>query len=151
MRVRGMHMKAVTYQGPWQIAVESVETPAIQDPLDAVVKITSSALRGSDLHMYEGRIPPELEMVFGHEVLGIVQAVGSSVRLIQEGTRVVLPAHVYCGVCVNCARGLSAQRLTMRPGKVGAAFGYANKGNYPGGQAEFISRAVKPLALAMWI
>lgn len=131
-------MKAVTYQGPWQVAVDTVKTPTIQDPLDAVVKITSSALCGSDLHMYEGRIPPELGMVFGHEVLGVVQAVGSSVRLIQEGMRVVLPAHVYCGVCVNCARGRSAECLTMRPGKVGAAFGYANKGNYPGGQAEFI-------------
>ncbi len=131
-------MKAVTYQGPGQVSVENLSQPIIQDPLDAIVRVTSSALCGSDLHMYEGRIPPEIGMVFGHEVLGVVQEVGSSVRLIKSGMRVVVPAHVYCGVCVNCARERTAQCLTMRPGRVGAAFGYTNKGNYPGGQAEFL-------------
>ncbi len=88
--------------------------------------------------MYEGRIPPQPGLVLGHEGMGVIEEVGEGVRLRKKGERVVLPAHVYCGVCVKCAQGETAQCLTMRPGRVGAAFGYAGKGHYRGMQAEAV-------------
>ncbi len=131
-------MKAVVYHAPYEVRVEEVAIPRIQDPADAVVRLTSSALCGSDLHMYQGRIVPEPGLILGHEGMGVIEEVGSSVRLRKKGERVVMPAHLFCGVCVKCAEGITAECLTMRPGKVGAAFGYAGEGHYPGMQAEWV-------------
>ena len=83
-------MKAVVYQGPFKVAVEDVENPRIEHPNDVIVRITSSAICGSDLHMYEGRTAAEPGIVFGHENLGIVQEVGGAVTSIRQGDRVVM-------------------------------------------------------------
>jgi glutathione-independent formaldehyde dehydrogenase len=80
-------MKAVVYQGPFKVAVEDVENPRIEHPNDVIVRITSSAICGSDLHMYEGRTAAEPGIVFGHENLGIVQEVGAAVTSIRQGDR----------------------------------------------------------------
>ncbi len=133
-----MVVKAVVYRAPYDVRVESVPDPMIHDDRDAIVRLTSSALCGSDLHMYRGHVPPDPGLILGHEGIGVIVAVGNDVRLRKTGERVVLPAHLYCGVCVKCAQGLTAQCLTMRPGEVGAAFGYAGKGHYPGMHAEMV-------------
>ena len=101
-------MKAVVYQGPFKVAVEDVENPRIEHPNDVIVRVTSSAICGSDLHMYEGRTAAEPGIVFGHENLGIVQEVGAAVTSIRQGDRVVMPFNVACGFCKNCIAGLMA-------------------------------------------
>ena len=98
-------MKAVVYQEPFRVAVEEVPDPRIEHPNDVVVRITSSAICGSDLHMYEGRTAAEPGIVFGHENLGIVQEVGDAVTSIRQGDRVVMPFNVACGFCKNCVAG----------------------------------------------
>ena len=81
-------MKAVVYKGPYKVAVEDVPDPKIQAPTDVIVRITSSAICGSDLHMYEGRTAAQPGIVFGHENMGIVQDVGNGVVSIKQGDRV---------------------------------------------------------------
>lgn len=131
-------MKAVVYKGPRQVAVEEVEDPRIQDPTDVVVRITSTAICGSDLHMYEGRTGAEPGLVFGHENMGIVEQVGDGVAAVKEGDRVVLPFNVACGFCKNCLAGNTGFCLTVNPGFAGGAYGYVNMGPYMGGQAEYL-------------
>ena len=131
-------MKAVVYKGPREVAVEQVEDPRIEAPTDAIVKITSTAICGSDLHMYEGRTGAEPGMVFGHENLGIVQEVGEGVHGLSEGDRVVMPFNIACGFCRNCLAGRTGFCLTANPGSAGAAYGYVNMGPYRGGQAEYL-------------
>ena len=103
-----------------------------------VLRVTSSAICGSDLHMYDGRTGATPGLVLGHEALGVVDQIGSAVEMVKAGDRVVIPTHLYCGVCVNCARGLSAACLRVRPGGFGAAYGYAGMGPYRGAQAELL-------------
>jgi glutathione-independent formaldehyde dehydrogenase len=129
-------MKAVVYEGPRSVAVREVEDARLLEPTDVVLRITSSALCGSDLHMYEGRIGAEPGLVLGHEPLGVVEEVGAAVKSVQRGERVTVPAHICCGFCFNCVRGYTASCLTVHPGSYGAAYGYAGMGNYPGAQAE---------------
>lgn len=131
-------MKAVVFEDNFNVAIREVQDPKIEDGADAIVRLTSSALCGSDLHMYEGRTPPTPGLVMGHEGMGVIEAIGDAVRLRKVGDRVVMPAHVYCGVCVKCAEGKTAECLTMRPGKVGAAYGYANKGHFGGMHAQYV-------------
>src|SRR4030088_647908 len=131
-------MKAVVYKGPYEVAVEDVEDPMIQAPTDALVRITSTAICGSDLHMYEGRTAAEPGIVFGHENLGIVQEVGDGVVTIKEGDRVVMPFNVGCGFCKNCTAGYTGFCLTVNPGFAGGAYGYVAMGPYKGGQAEYL-------------
>jgi glutathione-independent formaldehyde dehydrogenase len=88
--------------------------------------------------MFDGRTGAEPGLVFGHEPVGVVAEVGSAVRMVSPGDRVVIPTHLYCGVCYNCARGKSAACLRVRPGGFGAAYGYAGMGGYRGGQAELL-------------
>ena len=88
--------------------------------------------------MYDGRTGATAGLVLGHEPLGVVEQVGSAVELVKAGDRVVIPTHLYCGVCVNCARGYSAACLRVRPGGFGAAYGYAGMGPYRGAQAELL-------------
>ena len=131
-------MKAVVYKGPFKVAVEDVEDPRIEHPNDVVVRITSSAICGSDLHMYEGRTAAEPGIVFGHENLGIVKQVGDAVTSISAGDRVVMPFNVACGFCKNCVAGSTGFCLTVNPGFAGGAYGYVAMGPYKGGQAEYL-------------
>ncbi|HJF15977.1 MAG TPA: glutathione-independent formaldehyde dehydrogenase [Enteractinococcus helveticum] len=132
-------MKAVVYKGPFEVAVEDVDDPVIQDPTDVIVKITSTAICGSDLHMYEGRTDAKPGITFGHENMGIVEEIGSGVTTVNVGDRVVMPFNVACGFCDNCRAGNSAFCLTVNePGKAGGAYGYVGMGPYGGGQAEYL-------------
>ena len=131
-------MRAVVYKGPFEVAVESVSDPEIQHPNDAIVKITSSCICGSDLHMYEGRTAAEPGIVFGHENMGIIQEVGSAVKDRKVGDRVVMPFNVACGFCKNCLGGFTGFCVTVNPGFAGGAYGYVAMGPYTGGQAEYL-------------
>lgn len=131
-------MKAVVYQGPYEVAVEEVDDPRIEDPTDVLVRITSTAICGSDLHMYEGRTAAEPGIVFGHENQGIVEEVGEAVARVKKGDRVNLPFNIGCGFCFNCERGYSGFCLTANPGFAGSAYGYVAMGPYKGGQAEYL-------------
>ena len=88
-------MRAVVYQKPFDVAVQEVPDPRIEHPADAIVRITSSCICGSDLHMYEGRTAAEPGIVFGHENLGLIEEVGSGVTGLEPGDRVVIPTHLY--------------------------------------------------------
>jgi threonine dehydrogenase-like Zn-dependent dehydrogenase len=133
-------MKAVVYQGPGDVAVADVPDARIEDPNDILVRITTTNICGSDLHMYEGRTSFETGRVFGHENMGQVVEVGDAVRKVKVGEYVVLPFNVSCGFCKNCERGLTNYCLTMQPepSLAGAAFGFADMGPYQGGQAELL-------------
>jgi glutathione-independent formaldehyde dehydrogenase len=102
------------------------------------VRITSSCICGSDLHMYEGRTAAEPGIVFGHENLGVVEEAGPGVAALQAGDRVVMPFNVACGFCKNCQAGFTGFCLTVNPGFAGGAYGYVAMGPYPGGQAEYL-------------
>jgi glutathione-independent formaldehyde dehydrogenase len=131
-------VRAVVFEGTRTVAVKEVPDARIEEPSDVLVRVTSSAICGTDLHMYDGRTGAEPGMVLGHEPLGVVESVGDAVGMVERGDRVVIPTHLYCGVCVNCARGLSAACLRVRPGGFGAAYGYAGMGCYRGAQAELL-------------
>jgi threonine dehydrogenase-like Zn-dependent dehydrogenase len=131
-------MKAVVYNGPRNVSVKDVPDAKIEQPTDVVVKITSTNICGSDLHMYEGRTDFAPGSVFGHENLGQVVEVGDAVVRIKEGDWVCLPFNIGCGFCRNCERGLSAYCLTVNPPMTGAAYGFADMGPFPGGQAELL-------------
>jgi threonine dehydrogenase-like Zn-dependent dehydrogenase len=136
-------MKAVTWQGKRDITVETVPDPAIQEPTDAIIKITSSAICGSDLHLYEVMTPfMEKGDIMGHEPMGIVQEVGGAVKNVAVGDRVVVPFNIACGQCSMCLKGLTTQCETtqVRDQNRGAAmFGYTKLyGHVPGGQAEYL-------------
>jgi glutathione-independent formaldehyde dehydrogenase len=133
-------MKAVVYRGPFQVAVEDVDDPRIEAPSDAIVRVTTSNICGSDLHMYEGRTAAEPGLVMGHENMGVVEEVGSDVTRIRPGDRVSVPFNIACGTCKNCTAGWTSFCLRVNPtqGVDGAAYGYAQMGPYPGGQAEHL-------------
>ena len=131
-------MKAVVYKEPFKVAIENVPDPKIQHPNDAIVKITSSCICGSDLHMYEGRTAAKPGIVFGHENMGIIQEVGSAVKQRKVGDRVVLPFNVACGFCKNCLNGFTGFCVTVNPGFAGGAYGYVAMGPWVGGQSEYL-------------
>jgi glutathione-independent formaldehyde dehydrogenase len=132
-------MRAVVYKEPYKVEVEEVDDARIEDPTDVVIRITTTAICGSDLHMYEGRTGAEAGMVFGHENMGIVEEVGSGVARLQQGDRVVLPFNVACGFCANCEKGKTGFCLTVQDGEfAGGAYGYVDMGPYRGGQAEYL-------------
>lgn len=133
-------MRAVVYNGPRDVSVVDVPDPKIEKPTDVIVKITSTNICGSDLHMYEGRTDFEKGRVFGHENLGEVVEVGAAVDKVKVGDMVAIPFNVACGFCKNCERGFTNYCLTMQPKKewAGAAYGFADMGPYQGGQAEFL-------------
>jgi threonine dehydrogenase-like Zn-dependent dehydrogenase len=136
-------MKALTWHGKRDVRVEDVPDPRIEQPTDAVVKITSTAICGSDLHLYEV-LGPYLKPgdVLGHEPMGVVEEVGPEVTHIQPGDRVVVPFNISCGSCWMCTRGLFAQCETTQnteTGKGASLFGYTSLyGSVPGGQAEYL-------------
>jgi glutathione-independent formaldehyde dehydrogenase len=129
-------MRAVVYQGPYEVAVQDVADPRIEDPTDVVVRVTSTSICGSDLHMYEGRTGAEPGIVFGHENQGVVEEVGPGIASLKVGDRVNMPFNVACGFCNNCERGYTGFCLTVNPGFAGGAYGYVSMGPYRGGQAE---------------
>ncbi|HET9029923.1 MAG TPA: glutathione-independent formaldehyde dehydrogenase [Candidatus Aquilonibacter sp.] len=131
-------MRAVVWKGPREVAVEHVADPKIEDSNDAILRLTSAAICGSDLHMYEGRTQAKPGTILGHENLGVIEEVGSSVKSIKKGDRVVLPFNIACGWCFNCERGYTNACLTLNPHSHGAGYGYSGLGPYPGGQAEFV-------------
>ncbi len=139
----GAPMRAVTWQGHRDVRVEEVPDPTIVDPTDAVIRITSTALCGSDLHLYEV-LTMFLEPgdILGHEPMGIVEAVGSAVTHIAPGDRVVVPFNISCGSCFMCSRSLHSQCETTQvtaENKGAALFGYTKLyGQVPGGQAEYL-------------
>ena len=136
-------MRALTWQGKRDVEVREVPDPVIQEPTDAIVRITTTAICGSDLHLYEvlgAYLNPG--DVLGHEAMGIVEEVGSEVTHIAPGDRVVVPFNISCGRCWMCSRGLYAQCETTQvrdQGKGAALFGYTSLyGSVPGGQAQFL-------------
>jgi glutathione-independent formaldehyde dehydrogenase len=128
------------YKGPHDVAVENVPDATIDEPTDALVRITTTNICGSDLHMYEGRTSVEEGTVLGHENMGIVEEIGSAVSRIRVGDRVSVPFNIACGTCRNCVDGATSYCLRTNPtdGVDGAAYGYANMGPYRGGQAEYL-------------
>ncbi len=131
-----LSMKAVVYKGEHDVAIEDVDEPEIEHPSDVIIDITTTAICGSDLHMYEGRTGAEPGIVFGHENMGIVEEVGEGVDTLEEGDRIVLPFNVACGFCRNCENGYTGFCLNVNPGFAGGAYGYVAMGPYMGGQAE---------------
>lgn len=136
-------MKAVTWHGKRDVRVEEVPDPEILEPTDAIIEVTSTAICGSDLHLYEvlGMFMDEGD-ILGHEAMGVVVEVGSGVEQIEPGDRVVIPFNISCGNCFMCDRGLFAQCETtqVREEDKGAAlYGYTRLyGSVPGGQAEYL-------------
>ena len=131
-------MRAVVYKEPFKVAIENVADPKIEHPNDVIVKITSSCICGSDLHMYEGRTAVKPGIVFGHENMGVVQEIGPAVKTLKAGDRVVMPFNVACGFCKNCQRGFTGFCTTVNPGFAGGAYGYVAMGPWVGGQAEYL-------------
>jgi threonine dehydrogenase-like Zn-dependent dehydrogenase len=136
-------MRALTWQGNQNVQVTDVPDPKIQEQDDAVIKVTSTAICGSDLHLY-GVLGPYLRAgdVLGHEALGVVQEVGPGITNLSPGDRVVIPFNISCGHCWMCQRQLYAQCETTQvreQGKGAALFGYTSLyGSVPGGQAEYL-------------
>jgi glutathione-independent formaldehyde dehydrogenase len=131
-------MEAVVYEDVRTVGICEVADATIETDSDAVIRVTSSAICGTDLHMYDGRTGATPGFVLGHEALGVVELVGRAVETITPGMRVVIPTHVFCGTCYMCARGLSAACLRARREGPGAAYGYAGMGTYRGAQAELL-------------
>ena len=136
-------MRAVTWHGKRDVQIDEVPDPRIEEPTDAIVRITSTAICGSDLHLYEV-LGPYMAVgdILGHEPMGIVEEVGSAVGNIAVGDRVVVPFNISCGHCWMCERGLQSQCETTQvrdQGKGAALFGYTSLyGSVPGGQAELL-------------
>ncbi|KAJ3807248.1 hypothetical protein EV368DRAFT_76895 [Lentinula lateritia] len=130
-------MRAVVYEKPFTVSVLEVPKPTILHPDDVIVKVTTTCICGSDLHMYEGRTSAEPGIVFGHENMGIVD-------LLKKGDRVVMPFNVACGRCINCEEGRSAFCTVVNPGFINLRSpfhywaSYVAMGPYPGGQAEYV-------------
>ena len=136
-------MKAVTWQGKRDVRVEEVPDPGIREPDDVILRVTSSGVCGSDLHLYEV-LAPYLNAgdVLGHEPMGIVEEVGPEVTSVSKGDRVVVPFNICCGTCWMCSQGLHSQCETTQQREHGtgaALFGYSVLyGEVPGGQAEYL-------------
>jgi threonine dehydrogenase-like Zn-dependent dehydrogenase len=136
-------MKAVAWHGNRDVRVDTVPDPTIEKPTDAIIRVTSSGICGSDLHLYEV-LGPFIDAgdILGHEPMGIVEEVGAEVTQIKPGDRVVIPFNIACGHCYMCGKGLQSQCETTQVHEqdTGAAlFGYTKLyGQVPGGQAEFL-------------
>ena len=143
-------MKALVFHKPKDVRVDTVDDPTIEDAGDVILKVTSTAICGSDLHIYNGYIPQPHNMVLGHEFMGIVEEVGNGVSKLKVGDRVVVPFPISCGTCHFCNMSLPTHCENSNPemygpegglakGKGGALFGYTDLyGGYSGGQAEYV-------------
>jgi len=136
-------MKALTWHGKRDVRIDDHPDPAIEDPTDAIIRVTTTAICGSDLHLYEV-LGPLIEegSILGHEPMGVVEEVGAEVTELSPGDRVVIPFQISCGSCFMCDRGLQTQCETtqVREEGMGARlFGYTKLyGSQPGGQAEYL-------------
>lgn len=134
-------MRAVTFQGIKNVKVKQVDDPKIHKKDDIIIKLTSTAICGSDLHLIHDMIPnlPQ-DYIIGHEPMGIVEEVGPEVTKVKKGDRVIIPFNVSCGECFFCKHGFTSQCDNSNPhGQSGAYFGYSETfGGYPGGQAEYM-------------
>jgi S-(hydroxymethyl)glutathione dehydrogenase/alcohol dehydrogenase len=140
-RLGGIYMKAIVYDGIKDVKVKKVEDPKIQNPDDLIVKVSSTAICGSDLHLIHGMIPNMPKgFVLGHETMGIVEEVGREVRMTKKGDKVIIPFPVSCGHCWYCEHDLYTMCDNSNPnGEVGGLFGYSETfGGYDGGQAEYL-------------
>jgi S-(hydroxymethyl)glutathione dehydrogenase/alcohol dehydrogenase len=143
-------MKALVFHKPSDVRVDTVDDPRIEEPTDAIVRVTATAICGSDLHIYNGYFPQPRPLVLGHEFMGIVEEVGSSVEKLRKGDRVVVPFPIACGACFFCHLDLPGHCERSNPKhygpeggvltqKGGALFGYTDLyGGYSGGQAELV-------------
>lgn len=135
-------MKAVSYRGPGEVRVVDKPEPAIEHPDDIVLRVTRTAICGSDLHLLHGLVPDtRVGATFGHEFAGVVEQVGSGVASLSRGDRVVVPFNVACGTCFYCQRGLTGvcDNSNSSCAIGGAALGYSHTtGGYEGGQAEYV-------------
>lgn len=143
-------MKAAVFHKIGDISVDNVDDPKIEAGDEAIIKVTSTAICGSDLHIYDGFFPQLKDQVLGHEFMGIVEEVGPAVTKIKKGDRVVVPFAIACGQCFFCAHGLHPHCEQTNPdhygpegdmmkGKGGGLFGYTDLyGGYSGGQAEYV-------------
>jgi threonine dehydrogenase-like Zn-dependent dehydrogenase len=136
-------VKAVVYHGKEDLRVDQVPDPTIEEPTDAIVRITSTAICGSDLHLYGGKvIKLEEGDILGHEPMGLVEEVGSDVNGLEPGDRVVIPFNISCGRCFYCEQQLFSQceaTAAHEHGKGASLFGYTHLyGGVPGGQAEYL-------------
>lgn len=143
-------MKAICWHGTGDVRVDTVPDPVIADPGDAIVRITSTAICGSDLHLFDGLMPTMQEGdVLGHEPMGVVEEVGKGVTRLKKGDRVVIPFTISCGHCWFCERQLFALCDTSNPNAAmarkamgqspAAFFGYSHMlGGFSGGQAEYM-------------
>lgn len=142
-------MKALVFHTPKHVSVDTVEDSKIEDPRDAVLRVTATAICGSDLHIYNGAFPQPKPMILGHEFMGVVEEVGSEVTNLARGDRVVVPFPIACGQCWFCSHEFPTQcensnKENYGPEggvvsqKGGALFGYTDLyGGYSGGQAQF--------------
>ena len=136
-------MRAVTWHGKRDVRVDTVPDPTVQEPTDVVIRVTSTGICGSDLHLYEV-LGPFLDEgdILGHEPMGVVEEAGPEVTAVRAGDRVVVPFNVSCGTCFMCGQGLHSQCETTQVhahGKGAALFGYTKLyGQVPGGQAEYL-------------
>jgi threonine dehydrogenase-like Zn-dependent dehydrogenase len=136
-------MKAVVWHGKRDVRVDTVPDPEIVEPTDMIIRLTTTAICGSDLHLYEVMKPfMEEGDILGHEPMGIVEEVGSDVKNVARGDRVVIPFQISCGHCFMCDQGLQTQCETTQVHEQGmgaALFGYTKLyGEVPGGQAELL-------------
>ncbi|WP_121613165.1 zinc-dependent alcohol dehydrogenase [Mesobacillus foraminis] len=134
-------MKAVTYQGIKNVQVKEVKDPEIKNPDDIIIKVTSSAICGSDLHLIHAMIPnTPTDFVIGHEPMGIVEEVGPEVTKLKKGDRVIIPFNASCGHCWYCTHDLTSQCDNSNPhGEMGGFMGYSETtGGIAGGQAEYM-------------
>ena len=130
-------MKGVILTGTKTVEVQSIPDAEIVEPTDVLMRVTSTAICGTDLHFYDGRMPYNGKLI-GHEPLGFVEETGSSVHSLKKGDRIVVPTHICCGFCLNCWRGDSGACLTTNPGHAGAAYGYPDQGGYAGADTELV-------------
>jgi len=143
-------MKAAVFHKIGDISVDNVPDPGIEAPDDIILKVTSTAICGSDLHIYDGFFPQLRDQVLGHEFMGIVEEVGPAVKKVKKGDRVVVPFPIACGQCFFCSHDLPGHCEQTNPdhygpegdmmkGKGGGLFGYTDLyGGYNGGQAEYV-------------
>ncbi len=131
-------MQALVYNGPRDVQVQNMPDAKIEKPTDVLVKVTTTNICGSDLHMYEGRTEMEKGRILGHENMGEVIEIGKAVDRVKVGDMVCLPFNIGCGFCENCERGFTGYCLTVNPGSAGGAYGFAGMGPYSGGQAELL-------------
>ena len=143
-------MKALVFHHPGKVSVDNLPEPKIKHAEDVILRVTATAICGSDLHIYNGFFPQKRDMVLGHEFMGIVEEIGSNVTSLQVGDRVVVPFPIACGGCFFCQHGLPGHCENSNPEKYGpegglldqkggGLFGYTDfYGGYDGGQAEYV-------------